>query len=205
MSGTGRRIGIMGGTFDPIHNGHLVCAQEAGHQFDIDEVIFLPAGSPWQKSNVTPAEDRYLMTMLATASNEHFSVSRLEIDRLGPSYTVDSLEAFRLFYPQASLFFITGADAVAEILTWKDPEELLSRAHFIAASRPEFEPPDLEHEPIRGRVSLMHIPALAISSTDIRNRVSRGEPIRYLVPREVADFVAQRQLYRSTAGSGAMI
>lgn len=191
------RIGIMGGTFDPIHNGHLVCAEEARHQFGIDEVIFVPAGVPWQKSNVSSAEDRYLLTMLATASNQHFSVSRLEIDRAGPSYTLDTLVAFRAFYPEAELFFITGADAVAEILSWKEPASVLREAHFIAASRPQFAVPDRVADGFGERVSFMNIPALAISSTDIRARVAEGRPVRYLMPQEVGRYIAERGLYRA--------
>lgn len=192
----------MGGTFDPIHNGHLVCAEEARHQFDMDEVVFVPAGNPWQKPNVSSAEDRYLLTMLATASNEHFSVSRIEIDRGGPTYTLDTLQAFRAFYPAAELFFITGADAVAEILSWKEPAALLCEAHFIAASRPRYAVPDLEANGIEGKVSFMNIPALAISSSDIRARVAQGRPVRYLMPREVRRCIAERGLYRPDPTAG---
>jgi nicotinate-nucleotide adenylyltransferase len=193
-----RRIGIMGGTFDPIHNGHLVCAEEARMQFRLDEVVFVPAGAPWQKRDVSPAEDRYLLTMLATASNCHFSVSRIDIDRGGPTYTVDTLRAFRAFYGErAELFFITGTDAVAEILTWKDPEAVLDEAHFIAANRPSYSLSDRHRELFGDRVSVMEIPALAISSTDIRKRVAEGRTIRYLLPREVREFIEQRGLYRT--------
>jgi nicotinate-nucleotide adenylyltransferase len=197
-SGAHRRIGIMGGTFDPIHNGHLVCAEEARLQFRLDEVVFVPAGAPWQKQGVSPAEDRYLLTMIATASNCHFSVSRIDIDRGGPTYTVDTLQAFRAFYgEEAELFFITGTDAVAEILTWKDPEAVLDQAHFIAANRPSYSLSDEHRELFRDRVSVMEIPALAISSTDIRQRVAEGRTIRYLLPREVRDFIVERGLYRT--------
>lgn len=188
----------MGGTFDPIHNGHLVCAEEARMQFRLDEVVFVPAGAPWQKRDVSPAEDRYLLTMLATASNCHFSVSRIDIDRGGPTYTVDTLRAFRAFYgEQAELLFITGTDAVAEILTWKDPEAVLDEAHFIAANRPSYSLSDAPRELFRDRVSVMEIPALAISSTDIRRRVAEGRTIRYLLPREVHEFITERGLYRT--------
>ena len=183
----------MGGTFDPIHNGHLVCAEEARCQLELDEVIFVPAGNPWQKPGVSSAEDRYLMTMLATASHENFSVSRIEIDREGPSYTLDTLRAFRSFYDDVELFFITGADAVAEILSWKDPEAVLNEAHFIAATRPGYDVRNMG--PLMQKVSMMHIPALAISSSDIRARVASGRPVRYLMPREVAQFISTRGLY----------
>jgi len=185
----------MGGTFDPIHNGHLVCAEEARCQLELDEVIFVPAGNPWQKGGVTSAEDRYLMTVLATASHENFSVSRIEIDRKGPSYTLDTLRAFRSFYEDVELFFITGADAVAEILSWKDPDAVLNEAHFVAATRPGYDIKNME--PVLEKVSVMHIPALAISSSDIRARVASGRPVRYLMPREVAQFIATRGLYSS--------
>ncbi len=188
----------MGGTFDPIHNGHLVCAEEARLQFGLDEVVFVPTGQPWQKAAVSEAEDRYLITVLATASNHHFSVSRIDIDRGGPTYTVDTLRAFRAFYGErAELFFITGTDAVAEILTWKDPEAVLEEALFIAANRPSYSLSDDHQRLFRDRVSVMEIPALAISSTDIRKRVSEGRTIRYLLPREVREFITERRLYRS--------
>lgn len=186
----------MGGTFDPIHNGHLVCAEEARHQFELDEVIFVPAGNPWQKSGVSSAEDRYLLTVLATASNTRFSVSRIEIDRAGPTYTRDTLRVLGDFYAgRAQLFFVTGADAVAEILSWKDPQSVLDQAHFIAASRPTYEVGPRVLESFGGRVSVMKIPALAISSTDIRRRVVSGRPIRYLVPREVDHYIAANEMY----------
>lgn len=188
----------MGGTFDPIHNGHLVCAEEARWQFGLDEVIFVPAGHPWQKREVSPAEDRYMLTLFATAPNEHFSVSRIEIDRGGPTYTLDTLRALRSFYgKEVELFFITGADAVLQILTWKDPDAVLAEAQLIAASRPDYDLSKLDKGRFNGRVSVMQIPALAISSTDIRGRVAEGRPIRYLVPREVARYIEERGLYRA--------
>ncbi|HEX2178984.1 MAG TPA: nicotinate-nucleotide adenylyltransferase [Actinomycetota bacterium] len=194
-----RRIGIMGGTFDPIHNGHLVCAEEARIQFSLDEVVFVPSGNPWQKRGVSAAEDRYLMTVLATSSNDSFSVSRIEIDLGGPTYTIDTLRAFREFYGEkVELFFITGTDAVAEILSWKDPEAVLEEAHFIAANRPGYSLGSPAGELFSNRVSVMEIPALAISSTDIRRRVTEGRPIRYLLPREVREFIDERKLYRTT-------
>jgi nicotinate-nucleotide adenylyltransferase len=185
----------MGGTFDPVHIGHLVCAEEARWQFGLDEVVFVPAGQPWQKRQVTPAEDRYLLTVLATASNPHFSVSRLEIDRGGPTYTLETLRALREFHSAADLFFITGADAVLEILTWKDPDSVLQTARFIAATRPEFDLGKLDLGRFGDRVSVIQIPALAISSTDIRRRVREGRPIHYLVPAEVASYIEERHLY----------
>src|SRR5437879_10099011 len=139
-----RRLGITGGTFDPVQLGHLVCAEEARWQFGLDEVVFVPAGQPWQKRQVTPAEDRYLLTVLATASNPHFSVSRLEIDRGGPTYTLETLRALREFHSAADLFFITGADAVLELLTWHDPPPRLPTPRFVAAPPPDAPPVNLD-------------------------------------------------------------
>jgi len=200
MAGVGRRLGVMGGTFDPIHYGHLVTAEEAQVQFALDAVVFVPTGHPWMKEEreVSPAEDRYLMTVIATASNPRFQVSRVEIDRDGPTYTVDTLRLLGAENPDAELYFITGADAMLEILEWKDPEEVLSIAHFIAATRPGYDLARFESSaPTRtANVSLMTIPALAISSTDVRMRVHEGRPIRYLVPEGVKSYVEKARLYR---------
>ena len=132
------RLGIMGGTFDPIHHGHLVAASEVAAEFELDEVVFVPTGQPWQKSDrqVSPAEDRYLMTVVATASNPRFTVSRVDIDRPGATYTVDTLRDLHRLHPDAELFFITGADAMGQILTWKDVDELWGLAHFVGVTRP---------------------------------------------------------------------
>lgn len=191
----------MGGTFDPIHHGHLLTAEEAAVQFGLDEVVFVPTGQPWMKegSHVTPAEHRYLMTVIATASNPRFSVSRIEVDREGPTYTVDTLLSLRTQAGEGTdLFFVTGADAMLEILHWKDPEEVLSLAHFIAATRPGYDLTRFEAEASTAHpnVSVMNIPALAISSTDIRVRVKEGRPIRYLVPDGVQSYVEKVGLYR---------
>jgi len=190
----------MGGTFDPVHHGHLVAAEEARWQFELDEVVFVPTGQPWQKpAGVSPAEDRYQMTVTAIASNPAFAVSRTEIDRPGPTYTVDTLRRLRSeLGGHARLYFITGADAVLHILTWKDGEEVLALAELIAATRPGFDLSKLaERVPgARDRLHPMEIPMLAISSTEIRARVARGAPIRYLVPESVLRYVAERGLYR---------
>ncbi|MCX4685539.1 nicotinate-nucleotide adenylyltransferase [Kitasatospora purpeofusca] len=190
-----RRLGVMGGTFDPIHHGHLVAASEVASAFHLDEVIFVPTGQPWQKSDreVTPAEDRYLMTVIATAENPQFSVSRIDIDREGPTYTVDTLRDLRALHPDADLFFITGADALAQILSWRDSEELFSLAHFIGCTRPGHVLTDAGL-PVGG-VSLVEVPALAISSTDCRDRVAKGEPVWYLVPDGVVRYIDKRALY----------
>lgn len=195
----GRRLGVMGGTFDPIHYGHLVTAEEALVQFALDAVIFVPTGQPWMKerTDVSPAEARYLMTVIATASNPRFGVSRIEIDRGGPTYTVDTLRALAAENPDAELYFITGADAMLEIFEWKDPDEVLSHAHFIAATRPGYDLARFEATASTGHpnVSVMNIPALAISSTDVRERVREGRPIRYLVPEGVKSFIEKAGLY----------
>lgn len=188
----------MGGTFDPIHHGHLVAASEVAGLFGLDEVIFVPTGAPWQKSDraVSPAEDRYLMTVIATASNPRFSVSRVDIDRGGPTYTIDTLTDLAAQRPDAELFFITGADALAQIVTWRNSEQLFSLAHFIGVTRPGFTLKDA-HLP-EGVVSMVEVPALAISSTDCRDRVRRGMPVWYLVPDGVVQYIQKRGLYRET-------
>ncbi|HCT78025.1 MAG TPA: nicotinic acid mononucleotide adenylyltransferase [Micromonosporaceae bacterium] len=193
----------MGGTFDPIHHGHLVAASEVADTFALDEVIFVPTGEPWQKSNrvVSPAEDRYLMTVIATASNPRFSVSRVDIDRKGPTYTVDTLRDLNAKYgDKADLFFITGADALTKILSWKDADQLFKLAHFIGVTRPGFQLTDA-HLPAE-TVSLVPIPAMAISSTDCRNRVASGQPIWYLVPDGVVQYITKHHLYRQPAAAG---
>jgi nicotinate-nucleotide adenylyltransferase len=200
MARVGTRLGVMGGTFDPIHHGHLVTAEEALGQFGLDAVLFVPTGRPWMKEHevVSSAEDRYLMTVIATASNPLFSVSRMEVDRDGPTYTVDTLRGLKAeLGPDADLFFVTGADAIVEIVHWKEPAELFELAHFIAATRPGYDLQGLEADIAdRPQITVMNIPALAISSTDIRRRVADGHPIRYLVPEGVKSFIEKERLYR---------
>src|SRR3954466_13323334 len=132
------RLGVMGGTFDPVHHGHLVAASEVQSRFDLDEVVFVPTGQPWQKPgrDVPPPEARYLMTVIATASNPRFTVSRVDIDRPGPTFTTDTLRDLAGERPGAELFFITGADALAQILSWKNADELFHLAYFIGVTRP---------------------------------------------------------------------
>ncbi len=191
------RIGIMGGTFDPIHHGHLVAASEVAQQFDLDEVVFVPTGQPYLKSAVSEGEHRYLMTVIATAANPRFTVSRVDIEREGPTYTADTLADVQRLYPDAELFFITGADAVAQILDWKDVDRIWELAHLVAVSRPGHRltisglPAD--------RVSSLEVPALAISSTDCRARVAKGWPVWYLVPDGVVQYIAKHRLYRGSA------
>ena len=194
----------MGGTFDPIHNGHLVAASEVQQQFDLDEVIFVPTGQPWQKRDrpVTAAEDRYLMTVIATAANPRFSVSRVDIDRGGATYTKDTLRDLAALNPDTELFFITGADALASILSWQNWEDMFSLARFVGVSRPGYEldgqhiaaamkelPPDA--------LTLVEVPALAISSTDCRKRAEQDRTILYLVPDGVVQYVSKRRLYKT--------
>jgi nicotinate-nucleotide adenylyltransferase len=192
----------MGGTFDPIHHGHLVAASEVADRYALDEVVFVPTGRPWQKGDiaVSPAEDRYLMTVIATASNPRFTVSRVDVDRDGPTYTVDTLRDLRAVYgSEAELFFITGADALARILSWKDADQMFKLAHFVGVTRPGFELTD-DHLPA-DTVSLIQVPAMAISSTACRMRVTEGKPVWYLVPDGVVQYIAKRNLYRSSQRS----
>jgi len=193
------RLGVMGGTFDPIHLGHLVAASEVAHLFALDEVVFVPTGEPWQKAEraVTDPETRFLMTAIATADDPRFTVSRVDIERAGPTYTVDTLRDLAAQHPGAELFFITGADALASIMTWRDPDEVLALAHLVAVTRPGHDL-DAAHLP-PGAATVVEIPALAISSTDCRERVAAGAPITYLVPAGVERFIAERGLYRAGA------
>jgi nicotinate-nucleotide adenylyltransferase len=190
----------MGGTFDPVHHGHLVAASEAQAHFGLDDVVFVPTGQPWQKAarEVTSAEHRYLMTVIATASNPHFSVSRVDIDRDGPTYTTDTLRDLSATYPDADLYFITGADALTEIFTWRDAVDLFSLAHFVGCTRPgyEMDAGSLTDIPA-DRVTILEIPALAISSTDCRERTAGGLPVWYLVPDGVVQYIAKHHLYGS--------
>lgn len=194
--GNRARIGVMGGTFDPIHHGHLTAANEAGHAFGLDEVIFVPAGQPWQKTDrpMAPAEDRYLMTVIATAANPLFSVSRIEIDRPGNSYTVDTLRELRAQREaDAQFYFIIGADALSGLRTWRDPQELLNLTHFIGLTRRghQLAPDSLGSDAF----SLMEMPTLEISSSICRERIRVGSPIRYLVPDGVISYISKRGLY----------
>ncbi|MBW0105050.1 nicotinate-nucleotide adenylyltransferase [Pseudonocardia sp. KRD291] len=193
-----RKIGVMGGTFDPIHHGHLVAASEVADRFALDEVIFVPTGQPWQKTSrvVSAAEDRYLMTVVATASNPRFSVSRVDVDRHGPTYTADTLADLHAAMPDDHLFFITGADALQQILSWHKVDELFRYAHFVGVTRPGYELGD-DHLPV-GSVTLVEVPALSISSSECRERVTAGRPVWYLVPDGVVQYISKRRLYVSS-------
>jgi nicotinate-nucleotide adenylyltransferase len=210
---SGRRLGIMGGTFDPIHNGHLVTAEEALVQFGLEQVVFIPNRHPPHKDpgEVTDPEHRYLMTFLATVTNPRFTVARMEIDRAGPSYTIETIREFTRTHPGMALYYITGADAILQILQgeWEDSPSLLALCDFIAATRPGFA---LDGEAVRSRnvtgrrldnVHFMEIPALAISSTDIRERIRQGRPIKYLVPEPVENYIAKHGLYGAPARADA--
>ena len=193
-----QRIGIMGGTFDPIHNGHLVAASEVAYRFQLDQVVFVPTGQPWQKAgrDVTAAEHRYLMTMVATASNPRFTVSRVDIDRKGPTYTIDTLRDLRELFPDAELYFITGADSLASIMSWRDWEVMLEMANFVGVTRPGYElSKDMLPLESQTGIELIEIPAMAISSTDCRKRAGEGEPVWYLVPDGVVQYIAKNNLY----------
>lgn len=190
------RLGVMGGTFDPIHHGHLVAASEVAAVLDLDEVVFVPTGQPWQKSGkrqVSDPEHRYLMTVIATASNPRFTVSRVDIDREGPTYTIDTLHDLQKMRPHSDLFFITGADAMNQLMTWKDAEKLWDLAYFVGVTRPghELEVPDVGPE----HFALMEVPAMAISSTDIRKRSANHMPVWYLVPDGVVQYINKYELY----------
>jgi nicotinate-nucleotide adenylyltransferase len=189
----------MGGTFDPVHHGHLVAASEVQSLFSLDEVAFVPSGKPWQKAgrSVSPAEHRYLMTVIATASNPGFWVSRVDIDRPGPTYTIDTLRDLAAQQPDAELFFITGADALEQIVSWKDADELFRLAHFVGVTRPGYALSG-DHLP-RDAVSLVEVPAMAISSSACRERVMAGRPVWYLVPDGVVQYIGKYRLYRGTA------
>lgn len=199
------KIGIMGGTFDPVHYGHLVTAEAVRAEFDLDKVLFIPAGKPPHKNNnnISQPEHRYLMTVLATATNPYFEVSRIELEKNRTTYTVDTIkELITLYGEETNFYFITGADAVLEILTWYKVEELLSLCRFVAATRPGFNKKDLEQKireiqsKYKQEILSMDVPSLAISSTDIRDRVKYGKPIKYLIPEAVEHFILKSGIYQ---------
>ncbi len=196
------RLGIMGGTFDPIHNGHLVAAEQAFDDLALDAVVFMPAGVPAFKQGrgVSSGEDRYAMTLLATSDNPHFVASRFEVDRAGVTYTVDTLGLLRAMYPEnVELYFITGADVIAEIVTWRGAGELSQLAHLVGATRPGY---DLSHarrviadSPYDFDVIYLEVPALAISSSYLRERVRASQSLRYLTPDPVTGYIHKHHLY----------
>jgi nicotinate-nucleotide adenylyltransferase len=199
-----RRLGIMGGTFDPIHYGHLVTAEGARYSFGLDRVIFVPSGRPPHKPGhiVSDPLDRYKMTCLAVASNPFFCASAIEVERPGPSFTIDTVRAVMQLYPGAKIYFITGADALLEIFKWKDFDILLTICNFVAATRPGYRLFELREKTaslpsgLKQNISYMEVPALAISSTEIRQRVHDGRPVKYLLPESVEDYIKKNKLYR---------
>ncbi|EHQ91757.1 nicotinate-nucleotide adenylyltransferase [Desulfosporosinus youngiae] len=206
LKGKVNRLGIMGGTFDPIHYGHLVAAEMARAEFKLDKVLFIPTGTPPHKNRkgISDAELRFEMVKRAIQDNPSFDISRLEIEREGPSYTVETLRVLRRMWPEHELYFITGSDALLEIFSWREAEEIFRLIEFIGAARPGFDASDFflkvqqEHPETKGKIHYLEVPALAISSTDIRARVRRGEPIRYLLPEAVRLYLAQHKLYTDT-------
>ncbi len=197
-----RRVGIMGGTFDPIHYGHLRAADDAHAAFELSEVVFVPTGQPPHKTQqtVSSAEQRYMMTVLATIDCPYFSVSRIEIDRVGQSYTIDTLRALKAMaeYNDTEFYFITGLDAVMDIVSWKNPEEIMDMCKFVAVSRYGYTHKRMEELPIdlRTKIIPLEIPLLAISSTELRDRVRRDWSIRFLVPPTVENFIMKKELYK---------
>jgi nicotinate-nucleotide adenylyltransferase len=190
------RLGVLGGTFDPIHVGHLIAASEALSDFNLDRILFVPTGRPWQKSKYSDAEDRFVMTCLAAASHPHFGVSRMELDRTGFTYTADTLEALRAFHgPDVELFFIIGADAAMKLGTWRGIERLAGLTEIVAVTRPGFELARLKPEPHWPKLRVMAMPSINISSSDIRARVREGRPIDYLVPDDVLLYIREHALY----------
>jgi len=200
-----KRIAIMGGTFDPIHYGHLVTAEAVRHEYNVERVIFIPTGQPAHKMDyaVTHSEHRYLMTVLATVANPFFDVARMEIDRDGATYTIDTIKALRqLCGTHTKIYFITGADAIQQILTWKDADELLKLCSFVAVTRPGYNTALLREQVLRikhkyeTRLHFLEVPALAISSSDIRARIGKGKPVTYLLPEQVERYITKTGLYR---------
>ncbi len=190
------RLGVMGGTFDPIHLGHLVAGSEVLHAFNLDRVIFMPAGDPWQRPAEADAEDRLIMTSLAVAGFARFAVSRIELDRRGPTYTADSFETLRSFHgPDVDVFLIAGADAVLNLSTWKKLERLKELVEIVAVTRPGSELKTFRQTDDLPTVHVHEMPGIDISATLIRDRVRRGEPIDFLVPPEVARYIRQHGLY----------
>ncbi|NLT94432.1 MAG: nicotinate-nucleotide adenylyltransferase [Clostridia bacterium] len=205
MENTERKaLGIMGGTFDPIHYGHLVTAEVVRSEFNLEKVYFVPSGNPPHKDpvKVTDSQHRYLMTILAITTNKYFEASSIEVDRIGKSYTYDTVKYFKENYPEYDIYFITGADAIKEILTWHRVEELLDLCYFVAATRPGYDLEDLKKKELKvlpkaylERITIIEVPAMAISSTGIRKRVREGKPIKYLLPEAVEHYIYKKGLY----------
>lgn len=197
-----KRVGIMGGTFDPIHLGHLVVANEVLNIYKLDEIIFVPAGNPPHKIDRTNSWHRFLMTNLATMSNDKFTVSDIEIKKIGKSYSLDTMIEFHKLYKDTEFYFITGYDAVIDLPNWHEPIKLLKLCKFIAVSRPGIikEEVDLKIEEIKkklnGQIELLQVPMLQISSTEIRDRFKNGKSSKYLLPELVEQYIIKNNLYR---------
>ena len=197
------RIGVLGGTFDPVHLGHLIIAEEARTRLSLEKVLFVPAGRPWFKdgNDVTGTADRLEMLRLALEGNPQFCIDTQELERPGATYTVDTIAQLRgQMGPDAEIFFIIGLDALAELARWKDPERLASMCFFAAMRRPEFTELDVASlvktvPGVSGRVHLLENIQVDISSSDIRCRIQEGLPIRYLVPRKVDEYITEKGLY----------
>lgn len=202
------RLGVFGGTFDPIHYGHLVAAEEVRYRLQLDKVLFVPAGVPPHKldHDITPTRHRVAMLELALASNPGFALSRVDIDRHGPCYTVDTLALLHQEYgPGAELFFLMGMDSLADILTWKEPERLIRLARIVVVGRPGFQADVDELDKVlpgaAERISIVDTPLMEVSSSDIRRRVREGAPIRYQVPDAVEAYIRAHRLYLDSAQS----
>jgi len=188
-------IGILGGTFDPIHIAHLIIAQEALWQCQLDTILFMAtAQPPHKKAPEASAEDRFRMVELALEQAPDFRPSRLEIERGGNSYTVQTLRELRRLYPGASHRWIVGGDSILEFSTWEDPDDVIKLANLIVAPRPGFDLSKMDPA-LNGRVHILHAPLVSISSTEIRQRLHEGKPIRFLVPDAVERYIRERKLY----------
>ncbi|MBA2427686.1 MAG: nicotinate-nucleotide adenylyltransferase [Actinobacteria bacterium] len=192
------RLGVMGGTFDPIHVGHLIAASEALHELALDRILFVPTGRPWQKSRYSDAEDRFVMTVLAAVAHPRFAVSRMELDRTGDTFTADTLQELRQFHgPEVKLYFILGADAVLKLGTWHGIERLGALCEVVAVTRPGFDLAALKPEPHWPKVRVMEMPGIDVSASEIRARRRAGKPIDYLLPAEVVRYIQNHGLYQS--------
>lgn len=190
-----RRLGLLGGTFDPFHHGHLAAATASIEALSLDRVVLVPTGQPWQKDSYSPSEDRVMMATLGASAHPQLSVSRIEVDRRGPTYTIDTLESFKGFFPRTDLYFIMGTDAARALGTWHRGGDLHALAQMVVVHRPPVRKEEVEAEPGWPRLHHVEIPGVDISSTDIRARVARDESIDELVPPGVARFIHDRGLF----------
>ena len=191
-----KKLGVLGGTFDPIHMGHLVLAEQAREQFELDQIIFIPSASPPHKTEqeLSLAIHRFEMTKLALEGNRYFSVSDIELKRKGLSYTIETLRELKGLYKDSEIYFLTGSDVLEEITTWKDPEEIYKLARIVIAVRPGFDKFDPENHFAKKSV-IVRITGVDISSTQIREKVRNGESIKYLVPSKVEEYIKKKNLY----------